>query len=116
MLLPPEQHNHVMFSDFLNNTLKPGVSAVFGDPAVYSPITGDPVPCSVVLEEDSDLRPVNIDVGVVEVGTTIEALVDQVGEPLHGSTFLVNGVSTYRVARTDANDGEFIKLVVNEVI
>lgn len=86
-------------------------SAVFTpDPAV--PATT--VSCLVVLEHDSELRPDGLDIGVVEVGTTIMCLYTDVGEPAHGSTFTVAG-TTYRVARTDSNDMVFVKVVVNEV-
>lgn len=87
---------------------KRGVSAIF------SPLSGVPVSCKVRLDFDAELRPENLDIGVVEVGTTIQALYADVGEPAHGSTFLVGG-TTYRVARIDSNDRIFITVVVNEV-
>ena len=69
---------------------------------------------NVIITEDADLRPGNLDVGLVEVGTTIDCLVSDVGEPAHGSTFKTED-KTYRVARIESNDGVVITLAVNEV-
>lgn len=88
----------------------------FAYSAVYTPV--DPfspvVECSVLIDHDVILQPDNMDIGVMEVGTTIQALYADVGEPAHGSTFAVEA-ATYRVARIDSNDRLLVKVVVNEV-
>lgn len=86
--------------------------------AVFTPdpsVPGTTISCLVIVEHDAELRPDNLDIGVVEVGTTIMCLYSDVGEPGHVSTFTVSG-TTYRVARTDSNDKVIVKVVVNEVV
>ena len=82
----------------------------FAVPAVFN--GGGTV--NVIITEDAELRPGNLDVGLVEVGTTLDCLVSDVGEPAHGSIFETEH-KTYRVARIDSNDGVVITLAVNEV-
>ena len=88
-----------------------------GAPGVYHPLVGDPVdPCYGIVKHDSELRPDTLDIGVVEVGTTIKFMYSDVGEPVNGSTFVVDGGETYRVARIDSNNRVFVTCVVNEVV
>ena len=101
-----------MFDSF-TETLKTGVVNMFGTSATYTPVSGDSVSCSVEINFESELRPDSLEFEIVEIGTTIEALVSDVGSPKQGSTFLVDGV-TYKVKRTDSNDKTFVKVVVNE--
>jgi len=82
----------------------------FAVPAVFN--GGGTV--NVIITEDAELRPGNLDVGLVEVGITLDCLVSDVGEPDHGSTFETDD-KTYRVARIESNDGVVITLAVNEV-
>jgi hypothetical protein len=85
--------------------------------AVFTPdptVPGTTVDCLVIVEHDAELRPDNLDIGAMEVGTTIQAVYADVGVPAHGSTFAVEG-TTYRVARIDSNDRLLVKAVVNEV-
>lgn len=90
-------------------------SSDFGYSAKYTSIDSGVVECNVLIDFDSDLRPDNIDIGLIEVGITIEALVSDVGIPKQGDTFEIDG-TTYRVARVDSNDHVFVKVVVTEVI
>jgi len=91
-------------STFLN-------SDEFAESAVYTPTAGDAVSCSVFLDYDVAIQPLDYDARVVEVGTTIEALFSDVGEPEKGSTFSINSV-TYTVVRIQDNDKVFVKMVV----
>jgi len=102
---------------FLDNIPDVHVRAIsqIGAPAVYTPLIGDTVDCHVIVKHDSELRPESLDIGVVEVGTTIKCLYSTIGEPDHGSTFTVDG-AVYRVARIDSNNRIFVKVVVNELV
>ena len=88
----------------------------FAYSAVYTPV--DPfspvVQCYVLIDFDSELRPENIDFGLVEVGITIKALYADVGEPEHGATFEIDN-NIYRVARIDSNDTIIVTIIVAEV-
>lgn len=103
-----------MFDTFFENAFKPSIAGIFTVSAVLAPLFGPPVSCLVNVEKDSELRPSDLEVGVIEVGTTLEGFFDEIGEPDQGAVFTLANGEKWRVARTDSNDGEFIKLVVTE--
>ncbi len=85
-----------------------------GVDAVYHPAPGEPVPCKIRIIHDSELRPSgDLEIGVIMVGTVIQALCEDVGRPRSGSTFLADG-ETYTVARLDSTDRIFTKVVIRE--
>jgi len=87
-----------------------------GEEAVYTPINWEPgdvesVTCNVVLSHDVLIQADGYDASVATLGTTITALVDDVGTVNKGDTFLVDG-TTYTVIRPESNDNIMITLVV----
>jgi len=86
-------------------------SGDFGYSAVYNPVSGDSVTCDILIDHDVILQPSSYDARVVETGSTITALYEDVGEPSTGSTFDVAGI-TYKVARITDNDMVFVTMAV----
>ena len=84
-----------------------------GVDAVYTPVTGDQVSCTVRLRHDVILQPSSYDAQIVETGSTIKALYSDVGEPEKGSTFMIDE-TTYTVARITDNDRYFVVVQVVE--
>lgn len=90
----------------------------FGTEAVYTPALTDPmstdvVACNVLIERDTAIQPSDYNAAVVEIGTTIEALYQDVGEPRKGATFTADGI-VFTVHRITENDRVFVKMVVTE--
>ncbi len=85
----------------------------FGVQTVYTPVLGLPVSCNVILDHDVVLQPSHYDAVVVETGSTIEALVKDVGTPLKGSTFVID-LDIYIVQRITDNDENFVTMVVKK--
>jgi len=90
----------------------------FGVAAVYEPVLDDPViagqvSCNIVIAHDVVLQPESYDARVVETGTTIEAVFNDVATPQKGSTFTAGGV-VYTVQRITDNDRVIVKMVVTE--
>jgi len=86
-------------------------SGEFADAVTYSPVSGDDVSCSVVVDHDVLIQADGYEVGVATLGTTIDALVADVGTVNRGDTFTIDS-TTYTVVRQDANDGTVVKVVV----
>lgn len=82
-----------------------------GAPAVYTPVSGDSVPCRVNLRHDVMLQPSSYDARVVETGSTITALFSDVGEPRENSTFEIDGV-TWTVKRVTDNNRILVTVAV----
>lgn len=82
-----------------------------GASSVYTPVSGDPVPCRVNLRHDVILQPSSYDARVVETGSTITALFSDVGEPSAGSTFEVDG-EVFKVARITDNNRILVTMAV----
>ncbi len=82
-----------------------------GAPAVYTPVSGEPVSCMVNLKHDVILQPSSYDARVVETGSTITAMYSDVGEPVSGSTFEVDG-ETFKVARITDNNRILVTVAV----
>jgi hypothetical protein len=85
----------------------------FADAATYTPTTGDPVPCSVIIDHNALVQADGYEIGVTTLGTTIKAQVSDVGTVARGETFLVDG-TTYTVQRIEnySEDGLEVTMVV----
>lgn len=82
-----------------------------GKDAVYTPVTGDPVDCLVLVYHDVLIQADGYDATVATLGTTVTAKVSDVGAPSRGDTFLV-GDTTYTVQRPETNDNLMVTVVV----
>ncbi|VVS95351.1 head-tail joining protein [Desulfoluna spongiiphila] len=87
--------------------------AIVGSEAMFRPVGVTPVPCLIEVERDVELQPDSYEATVIERGITVEAMVAEVGEPKRGDVFEAGGVS-YTVRKIVENDGQFVKVVVNE--
>ena len=83
----------------------------FAETATYTPVSGEAVTCSVIVDHDVYIQPETYESSAVEIGTTIDARVDYVGKPRKGSTFRV-GATTYTVARVEAYNQHVVRCVV----
>ena len=86
----------------------------FADAAVYSPVTGDDVPCNVIIDHDVLIQADGYDASVATLGTTITALVDDVGTISRGDTFTLESGTVYTVQRIErySQDGLEVTVVV----
>jgi len=82
----------------------------FAEDATFTPVAGDAVSCSVLLDKAIEEQP-NFEAGYSQTGVEIEALVSDVGTPGIGSTFLINS-TTYTVKQIIENDGDFVRMAV----
>jgi hypothetical protein len=83
-----------------------------GEAAVFTPEVGDPIDCMVFIDFNVMLQPSGVEVQVWQRGTTIEALLSEIGrEPNRGETFTVDSVD-YTVQAILENDGLTVKAVV----
>lgn len=83
-----------------------------GADAVYTPLAGAAVSCRVVLNRNVVLQPVSMETQVVEVGTTIEAIIIDLGKlPERGETFTI-GAEIFTVQAISRNDGDEVELIV----
>jgi hypothetical protein len=87
------------------------VLRIGGKDATYTPVTGDPVDCSVLVYHDVLVQADGYDIGVATLGTTVTAKVSDVGMPQIGSTFLVDE-TTYTVKKIENNDRVMVAMVV----
>jgi hypothetical protein len=85
----------------------------FADAATYTPVSGDAVSCSVFVDHDVLIQADGYDATYATLGTTITALVADVGTVNRLDTFLVDG-TTYTVQRVDqfSDDGLEVTAVV----
>jgi hypothetical protein len=103
----------------INTILKTHAAKIIdhtGEEAVYTPINWEPgdvesVTCNVVLAHDVLVQADGYDATVATLGTTITALVDDVGTVSKGDTFEIDD-TTYTVAKTETNDNIMVTLVV----
>ena len=88
-------------------------SAEFADTAVYSPVTGDDVATEVIIDHDVLIQADGYDANYATLGTTITAMVADVGTVTRGDTFAV-GTTTYTVQRIErySDDGLEVTVVV----
>lgn len=90
----------------------PDVFTEAGEDAVFTPAGGVPVDCHVFIDFNVMLQPAGVEVQVWQQGTTIEALLSEIGrEPNRGETFTVDSVA-YAVQAILENDGLTVKAVV----
>jgi len=90
----------------------PGIFEAAGEKAIFTPATGDPIDCHVFIEFNVMLQPAGIEAQVWERGTTIEALLSEIGrEPNRGEIFEIDDVE-YSVQVPLENDGLTVKMVV----
>lgn len=85
----------------------------FGAVATYRDQDFNNSQCSVLIEHDVLLQPSGFDSQVVELGTTIEALFSEVGEPKKDDVFTIDSTA-YIVMRITENDKVFVKMIVSE--
>jgi hypothetical protein len=83
-----------------------------GDDAMFTPAGGAAVSCRVIVSRSVLLQPTGMDAQVFERGTTIEAILAEIGaEPGRGDVFVV-GAETYTVQSIDSNDGDTVVAIV----
>lgn len=83
-----------------------------GSDAVYTPSGGSAISCRVIIERNVLLQPDSMTTQVYEHGTTIEAILDDMGaEPNRGDTFVI-GTETFTVQSIDSNDGMTVVCIV----
>jgi hypothetical protein len=85
----------------------------FADTAVYSPVTGADVTTEVIVDHDVLIQADGYDASVATLGTTVTAMVADVGTVVRGDTFAV-GSTTYTVQRIErySDDGREVTVVV----
>ena len=87
----------------------------FAHAAVYSPVSGDDVSCRVMVDHDVLVQADGYDAAVATLGTTVSAMVADVGTVNKGDTFTINDSGTvYTVQRIDrySDDGLEVTMVV----
>lgn len=90
----------------------PGIFAAAGEEALFTPASGAAIPCMVFIDFNAMLQPSGIEAQVWQRGTTIEALLSDLGrEPNRGEIFTVDGAA-YAVQAILENDGLTVKTVV----
>ena len=101
----------------------PDIFEAAGEPAVFTPAVGDSIPCMIFIDFSVLLQPAGAEAQVWDRGTTIEALLSEIGrEPNRGEMVTVfpdeisrsagiNG-TTYTVQAILENDGLTVKMVV----
>jgi len=100
------------FIDNMIDSVAPAILDALGESAVYTPSGGAAVACTVDIVHNVMLQPSGIETQVWQRGTTIEALLDEIGvEPGRGDTFVVRE-QTYTVQAVMENDGVTVKVVV----
>jgi hypothetical protein len=97
----------------------PNIFIAAGEDAVFTPATGDPIPCKVFIDFNVMLQPSGVEVQVWQQGTTIEALLSVLGrEPNRGETFTMEDwdfpwlQKIYTVQAILEDDGLTVKAVV----
>jgi hypothetical protein len=86
-------------------------SDFFATAAIFTPTTGSPVSCNVIIDHDALVQLDGYEIGVTTLGTAIDAMVADVGTPRSGDTFTAGSV-IYTVKRIESNDGNVVRLVV----
>lgn len=90
----------------------PGIFQAAGEEAVFTPSSGPACACFVFLDFAVALQPTGTEAQVWAQGTTIEALLSEIGrEPVRGETFTVDGTA-YTVQAILQNDGLTVRAVV----
>lgn len=86
----------------------------FADAGTYTPVGGSPVACTVLVNHDVLIQADGYDVSVATLGTTISAMVAEVGTPARGDTIALASGTTYTVQRIErySEDGLEVTAVV----
>ena len=101
----------------------PAFFAQAGEPAIFTPASGDPIYCQVFIDFAVMLQPGGAEAQIWQQGTTIEALLSEIGrEPDRGESFTVfsdeasrlagTGGTSYAVQAILESEGLFVKAVV----
>lgn len=94
----------------------PDIFEAAAEEAVFTPATGDSIPCLVFIDFNVQLQPAGMEVQIWQQGTTIEALLSEIGrEPNRGEIFTLDIPSddtVYTVQAILENDGLTVKAVV----
>lgn len=98
---------------FFDDTAFPALTETFfGDPGTFTPLVGSVVEdIRVVIDHNAELSPEGQEFGITVIGTTIDALIVDVGVPKQGDVFTVGGVD-YKVKGTVENNKTLVKVVV----
>ena len=104
-----------LHGSFFDDTALPGLTGVFfGQVATFTPVSGGPVSCDVVITRDVVVQPMSYGATTVLVGDTIEALVDQVGDISEGDVFTIDGTD-FACKRELDNNGRITRWVIHGV-
>lgn len=80
--------------------------------AVFNPAAGASIPCHVDIRFNVLLQPAGVETQTWAQGTTIDALLSEIGRaPVRGETFTVNSI-IYKVDSIPEKDGFVVKAVV----
>ena len=101
----------------------PGIFSAAGEDAIFTPAAGDAVSCMVFIDFNVMLQPGGGEAQVWQQGTTIEALLSEIGRvPNRGEMITVYPDAASRSAGTDGteytvqaileNDGLTVKMAV----
>lgn len=88
--------------------------AEFAEPAVYAPVSGEAVPCNVIVDHDVLIQADGYDASMATLGTTVTAQVSDVGKPARGDTVTLETGTVYTVQRIErySQDGLEVTVVV----
>jgi hypothetical protein len=87
----------------------------FADPSVYTPVSGSVVnPCPVIVDHDVLIQADGYDLNMATLGTTVTAMVSDVGTVNRGDTFTLESGTVYTVQRIErySQDGLEVTVVV----
>jgi hypothetical protein len=99
-------------ADVFSNALRDIFASALACDATFTPQGGSSVGCSVIVNRGVLLQPSGMDTQVFERGTTIEAMLSEIGaEPNRGDVFVI-GAETFTVQSIDSNDGDTVVAVV----
>lgn len=80
--------------------------------AIYQPNGGNPVTLTIHVRQETKIEPAGQEGQVFSLGTTVEALLEDLGkEPDRGETF-TTGDAVYTVRNVFENNGRTIKAIV----
>jgi hypothetical protein len=83
----------------------------FAESAIYTPVSGAAVACSVLIDHNIELQPSGLDSQVSVTATVIESMVSEVGIPVVGATFTI-GSTEYEIRELLENDGLITRVAV----
>lgn len=99
-------------AEVFSNALRDIFATALACDATFTPQGGSSVGCSVIVNRGVLLQPSGMDTQVFERGTTIEAMLSEIGaEPNRGDVFVI-GAETFAVQSIDSNDGVTVTAIV----